>query len=226
MDSGLYGDQPPQEGPLELPAANMVMVAAGYDKNSVKSGPLLQKLEAQGLIEFENSNVVYGADGLTSAKEPMLSFNTAGAVAMASDTAIPGRAIRAYRLAAHMDTVLPEREKPSQRIESGLDFAGINTQNPEEFFNWSKERALRFVDQGGVNKDEIGEFREQLQTLSDDEERESALLRLSAHERFPGPNAPLAALMIRAEEVPESLTPAEKLMWEKANSTSGLWRAS
>ena len=48
----------------------MVSVAVGYAMKSVKCGPLLQKLEAQGLIEFERSNGVSGVAGLTSAKEP------------------------------------------------------------------------------------------------------------------------------------------------------------
>ena len=100
---GLYGDQPPSDDPTDLPAADMVMVAAGYDKKSLRAGPLIQQLIDQDLVELQRGEVVFGDDGLSSAKDPMVSFNSAGAVAFASDTAIPGRAIRGYRLAQAMN---------------------------------------------------------------------------------------------------------------------------
>lgn len=220
IDSGLYGSETPKDSPTNLPSSDMVMVAAGYDKYSVKAGPLLRQLEDQGLVEFERGNPVYGEDGLTSSKEPNLAFNTAGAVAMASDTAIPGRAIRAYRLAQNFESKLPSREKPVNRIESGLPFGGLNTNNPDEFFNWDKERVLKFIDDGGTFPEAIAERRARIEELTDPQERESALMRLEASQRFPGPNSGLAALMMMAEETPEALTPAEKLMWERASQAS------
>lgn len=218
--AGLYGDQPPTDDPSVLPQANMVMIAAGYDKKSLQAGPLLKQLEAQGVIEFDHGNLQYGADGLTSAKDPMVAFNTAGAVAMASDTAIPGRAIRAYRLAQNFGAKLPAREKPADRVASGLAYGSAKTDSTSENFNWTKEHALEFIDDKGVDPQSVANRQAFVDTIQDPAERASAQHRLDASVRFPGPNAPLAALMVRALEVPDSLSPAEKFMWERAQLVS------
>ena len=220
LNSGLY-PTPPEGDPTQLPQADMVMVAAGYDKKSMKAGPLLQQLEAQGLVELTRGGIEYGEDGLTSSKDPMVAFNTAGAVAMASDTAIPGRAIRAYRLAQLFDQKLPAREKPEDRIESGLEYDGSDTQSKEELFNWNKEQALAYIENKGIYPENIAQRQAQVDTIEDPAERASAQLRLDASVRFPGPNSALRALMIRAHEAPESLSPAEKLMWERAQAFEG-----
>jgi len=171
-------------------------------------------------VEFQNGSLVYGSDGLTSSKNEMISFNTAGAVAMASDTALPGRAIRAYRLAQNFDSKLPAREKPTDRVPSGLAYGNLDTNSESENFNWPKEEVLRFIDSGGRFPEDIKRRQETVDKLTDPAEKASAQLRLDASIRFPGPNSPLAALMVRANEVPESLSPAERLMWERAQSVS------
>lgn len=218
VNSGLYGEQPPTGDPAVLPPADMVMVAAGYDSKSRRAGPLLKQLEAQDLIEFEGNHVVYGEDGLTSSKNPMVSFNTAGAVAMASDTAIPGRAVRAYRLAQNFNDKLPGRDKPTDRVPSGLEFGGIDTRSDRQNFLWSKDEILKFIDNGGLVQENIDRLYKEANALEDPAERASAVLRVDAQVQFPGPNSALRSLMIRAHEVPESLTPQERLMWERAQT--------
>jgi len=215
IESGLYGETVPTDDPTQLPDAHMVMVAAGYDNRSLRAGPLLQQLEKQELIELDRGRIAYGSDGLTSAKDPMISFNTAGAVAMASDTAIPGRAVRGYRLARNFDEKLPSRERPTDRIESHLPFGDIETDGTEELFNWPKQRVTEFIDDGGIDPEQFERRYEELEKIDDPAERASAKLRLDARRSFPGPNAPLAALMVRAGESPETLTPAEKLLWQR-----------
>jgi FAD dependent oxidoreductase len=213
---GLYGENPPSDDPTNLPAADMVMVAAGYDKRSLRAGPLLQQLVDQDLVELRNGEVAFGDDGLSSAKDPMISFNTAGAVAFASDTAIPGRAVRGYRLAQAMDARLPERNVPEKRIESGLPYGNVDTNQTVENEPWSPERLEAFVSAGGYNPDEIAQRYEEVAKIEDPAERASAKLRVDAAKTFPGPNPTLRALMIRANEVPESLTPTERVMWKRA----------
>ena len=137
---------------------------------------------------------------------------------MASDTAIPGRAIRAYRLAQHFDQKLPSRELPEDRIESGLEYGTADTKSQTEQFNWDKERVLKYIDDGGIFPDAIAERQARVDKIENPAERASAQLRLDASVRFPGPNRALRTLMVRAHEVPESLSPAEKLMWERAQA--------
>ena len=216
VDGGLYGEKPPADDPTQLPEANMVIVAAGYDKKSLRAGPLLQQLHDQGLVELTRGGIAFGEDGLTSSKDSRVAFNTAGAVAMASDTAIPGRAIRGYRLAQNFAQKLPPREKPEDSIPSKLPFGGAETDSSQENFNWEKERVLSYIDNGGVPKGSFEARYKEVEKIEDPAERASARLRLDAARIFPGPNSSLATLMIRAEEAPESLTPAEKLMWERA----------
>ena len=216
VNAGLYGEKPPTDDPAGLPSADMVIVAAGYDKKSLRAGPLLQQLHDQGLIELTNGGIAFGEDGLTSSKDPRVAFNTAGAVAMASDTAIPGRAIRGYRLAQNFAQKLPAREKPEDRIPSKLPFGEAETDSTEENFNWEKERVLSFIDNGGVPKESFDARYKELEKIQDPAERASAKLRLDASRIFPGPNSSLATLMIRAEEAPESLSPSERLLWERA----------
>jgi hypothetical protein len=213
---GLYGEHPPADDPTELPEADMVMVAAGYDKRSLRAGPLLQQLIDQDLVEFKNGDVSFGEDGLSSAKAPMISFNTAGAVAFASDTAIPGRAIRAYRLAKALGERLPARTPPTERIESGLPYGSFDTNGSEENPPWSSERSRAFVEAGGTNPAEIQRRYDEVARIEDPAERASAKLRVDADRMFPGPNPTLRALMIRANEAPETLTPSEKVMWQRA----------
>ena len=83
-------------------------------------------------------------------------------------------------------------------------------------FEWEKERVLSYIDNGGVPKGSFEARYKEVEKIEDPAERASARLRLDAARIFPGPNSSLATLMIRAEEAPESLTPAEKLMWERA----------
>lgn len=213
---GLYGANPPSDDPATLPPADMVMVAAGYDKRSLQAGPLIQQLIDGGMVEMVKGEVVYGSDGLTSAKDPMVAFNTAGAVAFASDTAIPGRAIRGLRLAQLMDGRLPKREIPADRIETGLPYGSVDTNQKEEAPAWSTERIRNYISQGGVNREEIARRYAEVEKIEDPAERASARLRVDADATFPGPNPTLRALMIRAAEAPESLTPAEKVMWQRA----------
>ena len=213
---GLYGEEPPTGDAADLPHADMVMVAAGYDKRSLRAGPLLQQLIDQDLVEIKNGEVSYGDDGLTSAKDSMVSFNTAGAVAFASDTAIPGRAIRGYRLAKTLGDRLPERTAPAERIETGLPYGGFDTNQTEENPSWSKERIEAFIQAGGTNPEEIQRRYDEVARIEDPEERASAKLRVDADSMFPGPNPTLRALMIRANEAPQTLTPAEKVMWQRA----------
>jgi FAD dependent oxidoreductase len=220
LASGLYGDSPPSEDPTNLPKADMVIVAAGYDKRSLRAGPLIQQLIEQDLVELSKGEIVYGDDGLTSGRNPLVSFNTAGAIAMASDTAIPGRAIRAYRLAQNFDAKLPARAKPTDRVPSGLAYGNLDTNSSRENFNWSKADTLRFIDNNGGFPEDTQRAQEQVDKLTDPAEKASAQLRLNARTRFPGPNSALAGLMVRAHEVPESLTPAERLMWERAQKAT------
>lgn len=214
--AGLYGDNPPTEPADVLPHADMVIVAAGYDKRSLRAGPLIQQLENQGLVELSGGEIVNGEDGLTSARNDKIAFNTAGAVSMAADTAIPARAVRGYRLAQNFATKLPTRERPKERIESQLPYADIDTAQQKELFNWEKSAVIDFIDRGGYDAESFQKRYQELEKIEDPQERASAELRTDAARLFGGPNQPLAALMIRAGEVPESLTPAERLLWQKA----------
>jgi hypothetical protein len=216
VELGLYGNEPPTDDPTVLPEADMVMVAAGYDKRSLRAGPLIQQLVDQDMVELERGQIAYGDDGLTSSKNPMISFNTAGALAFAADTAIPGRAIRGYRLAQVWEDRLPAREVPQERIESGLDYGTIDTNQAEEAKPWSKERIDAYISAGGNDPAQLAQRYEDLARIEDPEERASARLRVDASKTFPGPNPTLRALMIRANEAPESLTPVERVMWHRA----------
>lgn len=220
VELGLYENNPPTDAPEVLPSTNMVIVAAGYDKRSLRAGPLIQQLQDQGLVELSGGEVVFGQDGLTSAQDRNLAFNTAGAVAMASDTAIPARAIRAYRLADNFDGKLPAREIPQDKIPSRLPYGNTETDSDSERFNWEKERALTYIDHGGVNPDELERSYQDIEKLTDPAERVTAKSRIDARRVFPGPNSALASLMVRASEAPESLSPSERLLWERAKQVT------
>lgn len=212
---GIYG--PEQDAADVLPDADMVMMAVGYDKRSHQAGPLVQQLVDQGAIKFENGEVAMGSDGLTSAEDPMIAINTAAVQKMAADSALPGRAVRAYRLGHYFKERLPEREKPTSTIGRGLKFNEyIDTNQTEERIFPDVEEAKDYLANGGLPKNFV-QFREnRLNELADPMDRQLATNQWEAQKAYPNSAEPLRGLMVRETEVPESLTPVERLLAARA----------
>lgn len=219
-DAGLYQGHPPSQPADQLPNADMVVVAAGYDRKSLRAGPLIQQLIDQDLVELKNGEPVVGADGMTSLKSPLLAFNTAGAVSQAADSAIPARAIKGYRLAQVLDGRLPERAVPEDRIASKLPYGDVDTVTDRDDFRWETPRVEALINNGGFTDGAIRRREELLASLTDPEEKRLYGDWWSAERKFPLVNSPVRALLGRASEVPESLSPIEKVMLERANQVS------
>lgn len=216
---GLYGSNPPQGPPDQLPDADMVMTAVGYDKRSCQAGPLVQQLVDQGVIEMKDGEVAMGADGLTSAKDPMVAFNTAAVQKMAGDSALPGRAIRAYRLGRYFEEKLPAREKPVDAIGKGLKFNEyIDTNRTEETFEANRDIALGFMESGGLFPEFIQHREERVAGIQDPLDREYAAKSWQAQKDYPNRVDPLREMRYRELDAPETLSPVDKLMLKRAAS--------
>ena len=213
--AGLYGANPPTEAPDSFPDADMVMMAIGYDTSRVNASPLMQQLIDQDMVEIKDGRVQYGEDGLTSSLNPQVGFNTASAVRMSSDTALPGRAVRGLRLAQNLAGKLPTREAPSKEesIASGLPLGVADTTNPEEFptqdLEWAK--SLLSLKTNGTRPDTLEWLQENADAPKDAEDRAWNNRHRELGIKFAGPNSTVRALVGRYQEYPDTLTPAEKL---------------
>jgi FAD dependent oxidoreductase len=219
-DSGLYGNRPPDQPADELPDADMVMMAVGYDTSRVNASPLMQQLIDQDLVEIKDGRVQYGEDGLTSILSSQVGFNTAGAVRMSADTALPGRAVRGLRLAQNLATKLPKRKPPAEEdsIASGLPIGSLDTKNPEEFPipDLDFARSLLSFKTNGARPDTLEFDRSIAEAPEDPDDRAWAENYRTLNQRFSGPNSTVLALVGRYQEFPETLTPAERLTAERA----------
>lgn len=221
VDKGLYGDQPPSDDPSQLPATDLFLIAAGYDRKAIQAGPLIQQLVQAEVVEFgAQGEPLLSESGLVSAKHPMVAFNTAAVAQQPADSAVPGRAIRGYRLAQELATRLPAREKPSDRIATGLPFQGVDTTTPREENLKPTEWVMDFLEQEGMSSTQIAAREAQIAAIADLAERAKAALRWDIERRFPVANGPIRELLIKAAEQPDSLTPVEKLMVERARGLS------
>jgi hypothetical protein len=218
--SGLYGARPPEQPADDLPDADMIMMAVGYDSSRVNASPLMQQLIDQDLVEITDGRVQYGEDGLTSSLSPQVGFNTAGAVRMSADTALPGRAVRGLRLAQNLAQKLPEREPPTKEesIASGLPIGAAETENPEEFPVPDLEfaQSLLSFKTNGSRPDTLELARQAAEAPADPDDRAWAKRHMELNIRFAGPNTTVRALVGRYQEFPETLTPAERLTAERA----------
>ena len=213
VSSGLYGANPPTAPANKLPEAQMVMMAVGYDTSKVNTSPLTQQLVDQGLMEIKDGKVQYGSDGLTSTLSPLLGFNTAGAVKMSADTALPGRAVRGFRLAENLATKLPKREKSGE---------GISKDRPNNDLDpiGSLENVSPIVTLNGNDPKLVeGDRRANWAAGAHDPEDKAWG---KAHDKltrsFSGPNQTVRVLVGRYLEHPETLTPAERLTAQRAIS--------
>ena len=220
VSSGLYGTQPPQQPADQLPDADMVMMAVGYDTSRVNAGPLMQQLIDQDLVDIKDGRVQYGEDGLTSSLSPQVGFNTAGAVRMSADTALPGRAVRGLRLAQNLADKLPEREPPAPEdsISEGLPLGAADTTNPEEFPvpDLDFARSLLSFKTNGARPDTLELEKRIAEAPEDPEDRAWTERHMELNLRFSGPNSTVRSLVGRYQEFPETLTPAEKLTAQRA----------
>lgn len=218
--AGLYGKQPPADDPTRLPPTALFVVAAGYDRRSLQAGPMVQRLVDLGVAELKNGEPAFSSDGLTSSLCPTLAFNTAGASLQPADSAIPGRAVRGYRLSKNLAAKLPPREKPADRIPSKLPFGDVDTVTDREENLKSDDWVLAFLDQEGIPADQVAAREAEIAAIADPEAREKARKRWDIERRFPAINANLRQLLWKASEEPESLTPAEKVMVDRAYALS------
>ncbi|MCA9779940.1 MAG: hypothetical protein KC800_24595, partial [Candidatus Eremiobacteraeota bacterium] len=213
--AGLYGANPPTEAPDSFPDADMVMMAIGYDTSRVNASPLMQQLIDQGLVDIKDGRVQYGEDGLTSSLNPQIGFNTASAVRMSADTALPGRAIRGLRLAQNLAGKLPAREAPSKEdsIASELPLGSADTKNPEEFPTQDLEyaKSLLSFKTNGTRPDHLEWLKDNADAPQDALDKEWNNRHVDLDIKFAGPNSTVRALVGRYQEYPDSLTPAEKL---------------
>lgn len=219
-DAGLYQGNVPVQPADQLPNAEMVVIAAGYDRRSLRAGPLIQQLIDQDLVELKDGEPTVGPDGLTSSKSPMLAFNTAGAISQAADSAIPARAIKGYRLAQALDSRLPARAQPEDRIASKLPYGEVDTVTERDDFRWETPRVEALIDNGGFTDGAVRRREELLESLTDPEEKRLYEAWWLAERKFPLVNSPVRALLGRASEVPDSLSPVEKVMLDRANQIS------
>ena len=213
--AGLYGSSPPSEAPDSFPDADMVMMAIGYDTSRVNASPLMQQLIDQGLVEIKDGRVQYGEDGLTSSLHPQIGFNTASAVRMSADTALPGRAVRGLRLAQNLADKLPSREAPSKEesIATGLTLGSVDTTNAEEFpvQNLEFAKSLLSFKTNGFRPDTLEWLQDNADAPNDAEDRAWNNRNRELEIKFAGPNSTVRALVGRYQEYPHTLTPAEKL---------------
>lgn len=220
--AGLYGARAPDDRPDQFPDADMVMMSVGYDKRSCQAGPLVQQLVDQGVIKFEDGEVAMGADGLTSAADPMIALNTAAVQKNAADSALPGRAVRAFRLGQYFKDKLPAREEPVSTIGKGLSFNQfINTNSLEETIRPDSKEAAQFMNNGGVRQLRVDHVESRLERITDPLDKELSRNRWEAQKAYPNSTEPLRELLLRQMEVPESLTPVEKVMLDRAEQLRG-----
>ena len=193
----------------------MVMMAIGYDTSRVNASPLMQQLIDQGLVEIKDGRVQYGEDGLTSSLHPQIGFNTASAVRMSADTALPGRAVRGLRLAQNLADKLPSREAPSKEesIATGLTLGSVDTTNAEEFpvQNLEFAKSLLSFKTNGFRPDTLEWLQDNADASNDAEDRAWNNRNRELEIKFAGPNSTVRALVGRYQEYPHTLTPAEKL---------------
>ncbi len=220
VQAGIYGEGGPPDSATELPNIDLFVIAAGYDKRALSAGPLIQQLVDQNLVELDKGNPILGSDGLTSGKNPMLSFNTAGAVSQPADSAIPGRAIKAFRLAKNLVGKLPEREKPTDRIASKLPFGNVDTVTEREEHLVSDDWVNAFLDNEGVTSQQIADKEQEMALTVGLDQHQIAEQEWDIERRFPVANGALRKLLSRALVDPTSLTPAEKVMVQRAQSLS------
>lgn len=216
QEAGLYAVHGPEDAADQLPDADMVMMAAGYDKHSCQAGPLVQQLVDQGAISFENGEVAMGPDGLTSAKDPMIAINTAAVQKNAADSALPGRAIRAFRLGHYFKDKLPDRAQPATTIGKGLYFNQyLDTNSSEERITSDLAQAKQYLANGGLPQ-ALVEYREQtIGAMTDPVDRQFAQNQWEAQKAYPNSADPTRELMQREMEVPETLTPVEHILAQR-----------
>lgn len=220
VSSGLYGNRPPSQSPDHLPDADMVMMAVGYDSSKVNANPLMQQLIDQDLVEIRDGKVQYGADGLTSSKSPQVGFNTASAVRMSADTALPGRAIRGLRLAQNLAQKLPEREPPSEEdsITQVVDQRRIEEvgDGEREIPDLEFAQSLLSFKRNGFEPRTVEISKNVVEDQADPHDRAWAERHHELEIKFAGPNETVRALVGRFLEYPDSLTAAEKLTAQRA----------
>lgn len=218
--SGLYGASLDTSPADQLPGADMVMMAVGYNTSKVNASPLMQQLIDQNLVEIKDGRVQYGEDGLTSSLSSVVGFNTASAVRMSSDTALPGRAVRGLRLAQNLATKLPERDEPTAEdsIRKGLEAGALDTNNEEEFpvpdLDFAKS-SLSFKTNGFL-EDQLSFDTKRANGPDSQKDKDWGKKLLDLEIKFAGPNSTVRALVGRYLEYPDTLTAAEKLTAQRA----------
>ena len=230
QSQGMYGGTPQEPPANELPDAQMVVMAAGYDFASARTGPLVEDLVEAGLVEVKSGKPVLGDDGMTSTRNPLITFNTAAVVAMGADTTLHGRAVRAFRLAENFGALLPQREKPESSIQRGLKFGELPVEPGEEF--WTQPQSLQDAREELENRNwsnSLIKFHTDRATgIEDPGDRASALRAIELSRTFPRLNSTATILARRADEFPESLTPDDRLLLRRAfdigERTNGLNR--
>lgn len=91
---------PQEDEPGGLPAADMFVLACGFDSKRRAEDPLLKSLVDQGALQLDPSGrPKLEARGIASLTQSNLFLPTAGAVAKASDTTIPGNRQRGQKIA-------------------------------------------------------------------------------------------------------------------------------
>ncbi|MGE0495443.1 MAG: FAD-dependent oxidoreductase [Vulcanimicrobiota bacterium] len=198
QEVGLIGPERTELAPVE-----MMVTAVGYDGQSMRAGPLLQQLGDQGLVDFQARTTV-----------PGLVFNTAGWVENSADTTLRGRAIRARHIVEQLGEVLPQRDPPQDRIPSGLSWFGLDTNSTDPIWQLEPDTVKEFLDTNVANVRTLEFASERIRIQKNEADRKAAELDQTSSLVFP--DFYLQTLYRRAAEYPDSLSPAEKLVLERA----------
>lgn len=209
---GLYPGGAPSDSPTELPPVEMLVMAAGYDERSVRSGPLIRQLVDQGEIVLGGEGrPLLAEDGVTSAASSTVCFNTAGVLGYSGDSTLRGRAVRGFHVARALGRQLPEREPPEDRIPSGLRYFGVDTKESGSPRRFEADEALELLENNAfVTREQ--EFR--ASRMRGLEGVDLAIQRMNLETGRVFPDFYMTGLLLQHQEFPGSLSPSEQLVIE------------
>lgn len=217
--AGFYRDTAHMEAADHFPNTAMMMMGAGYDFRAAQAGPMIQNLQDEGLLTLENGKPVLADDGISSAKNALVTFNTAAVASQAGDTTLQARSVKGLRLAEILGERLPERERPSSTIDRELPWGEIATDENAATIVFP-ERAKQIIDNEGYDDGLVAFYHNRVKEAETERTRELAELGLEARLSFPGQNHILRNFVFRHADYPETFTPAEKLLLERGYDVS------